>query len=209
MNVLVERFEILAGLPPYGAVALPFPSDGIGRHREGLVVRFDRASVEPWVGNFQRGATTYDSVLAHPDGQQLVVVAGGQGYVFDPEMRSETQCLMPQAINFAISMPEFNQIVLGNGLEFGAIRVDGTGWNSGRLSWMVLEIFQFQPLRSQARLIRQWGTHGLHSPLTCQVAKAPARSILRNSREQFLSTEKLAELIPFNFRNGSMPSKKV
>lgn len=131
----MERFEILAGLPPYGAVALPFPSDGTARHREGLVVRFNPASVEPWVGNFQRGATTYDSVLAHPDGWQLVVVAGGQGYVIDPEMRSETQCLMPSAINFAISMPEFNQIVLGTGLEFGAIRVDGTGWNSGRLSW--------------------------------------------------------------------------
>jgi hypothetical protein len=42
---------------------------------------------------------------------------------------------MPASINLAISMPEFNQIVLGNDLEFGAIRADGTGWNSGRLSW--------------------------------------------------------------------------
>jgi hypothetical protein len=131
----MERFEILAGLPPYGAVALPFPSDGAGRHREGLVVRFNPASVEPWVGNFQRGATTYNSVLAHPDGRQVVVVAGGQGYVIDPEMRMETQCRMSASINFAISMPEFNQIVLGTDLEFGAIRADGTGWNSGRLSW--------------------------------------------------------------------------
>jgi hypothetical protein len=132
----MERFEILAGLPPYGGLALPFPSDGTGRHREGLVVRFNPASVEPWVGNFQRGATTYNSVLAHPDGRQVVVVAGGQGYVIDPEIRSETQCLiMPPSINLAISMPEFNQIVLGTDLEFGAIRADGTGWNSGRLSW--------------------------------------------------------------------------
>ena len=132
----MERFEILAGLPPYGALALPFPSDGTGRHREGLVVRFNLASAEPWVGNFQRGATTYNSVLAHPDGRQVVVVAGGQGYVIDPEMRSETQCLiMPPSINLAISMPEFNQIVLGTDLGFGAVRADGTGWNSGRLSW--------------------------------------------------------------------------
>jgi hypothetical protein len=131
----MERFEILAGLPPYGAVAFPFPSDGAGRHREGVVVRFNPASVEPWVGNFQRGLTPYDSVLARPDGRQVVIVAGGQGYVIDPEMRRETQRLMPASINLAISMPEFNQIVLGNDLEFGAIRADGTGWNSGRLSW--------------------------------------------------------------------------
>jgi hypothetical protein len=92
-----------------------------------VVVRFNPASVEPWVGNFQRGLTPYDSVLAHPDGRQVVIVAGGQGYVIDPEMRRETQRLMPASINLAISMPEFNQIVLGNDLEFGAIRADGTG----------------------------------------------------------------------------------
>jgi hypothetical protein len=150
----MELFEILAGLPPYGAIALPFPSDGAGRHREGLVVRFNPANVEPWVGNFQRGTTTYDSVLGHPDGRQVVIVAGGQGYVIDPETRRETQRDMSASISLAISMPEFNQIVLGNDLEFGAIRAHGTEWNSGRLSWDGIKNVQFQPLRSQARLIR-------------------------------------------------------
>jgi hypothetical protein len=131
----MDRFEILAGLPLYGTLALPFPSDGTGRYREGLVVRFNPASAGPWVGNFQRGATRYDSVLAHPDGRQVVIVAGGQGYVIDPETRSEMPCLMPPMINLAISMPEFNQIVLGTDLEFGVIRADGTGWKSARLSW--------------------------------------------------------------------------
>jgi len=131
----MERFEVLAGLPPYGAVALPFPSDESGAHREGLVVRFNPISVEPWIGNFQRGGTTYDLVLAHPDGRQVVIVAGGCGYVVDPELRKETRHQMSDSINFAISLPELNQIVLGNNLEFGAIRADGTAWNSGRLSW--------------------------------------------------------------------------
>jgi hypothetical protein len=131
----MERFEILAGLPPYGALALPFPSDGAGRHREGLVVRFDPAGVEPWVGNFQRGTTTYNTVIVHPDGRQVIVIAGGRGYIVAPETRRETRCPMPSTINLAIPMPEFNQVVLGTDLEFGAIRADGTGWKSGRLSW--------------------------------------------------------------------------
>jgi hypothetical protein len=129
------EFEILAGLPPCGALALPFPSDGTGRHREGLVVRFNPTSVEPWVGNFQRGETTCDSVFSHPDGRQVVIVAGGQVYIIDPEMQRETQYAMSASINFAISMPELNQIVLCNDLWFEAIRADGIGWSSDRLSW--------------------------------------------------------------------------
>lgn len=131
----MERFEILTGLPPYGPLALPFPSNGAGRHREGFVVRFTPGSVGSWVGNFQRGATRYNSVLAHPDSRQVVIVAGGEGYIIDPETRSERPCIMSSTINLAISVPEIEQIVLGTDMEFGVIRADGTTWKSGRLSW--------------------------------------------------------------------------
>jgi hypothetical protein len=67
----------------------------------------------------------------------------------------------------SISMPELNQIVLGTDLQFGVIRADGTGWKSARLSWDGITNSQSQLLRSQARLIRHWMTHGIHSPLTC------------------------------------------
>src|SRR5262249_4803955 len=105
----MQRFEILAGLPPYGAPALAFPSSGAGRHREGLVVRFNPGNVESWVGNFQRGATTYNAVLAHPDGRQVVVIAGGEGYVIDPESRSETTGLIWPTIKLSLTLPDVDQ----------------------------------------------------------------------------------------------------
>jgi hypothetical protein len=51
-----------------------------------------RAAFGSWVGNFERGATRYNSVLAHPDGRQVVIVAGGEGYIIAPETPSERPC---------------------------------------------------------------------------------------------------------------------
>jgi hypothetical protein len=42
---------------------------------------------------------------------------------------------MSADINFAILLPDLKQIILGSAVEFGGIRSDGTGWNSGRISW--------------------------------------------------------------------------
>lgn len=128
------RFEILSGLPPYGDAALPFPSDGRYAFREGLVVRFNSMSPDEWTGNFQRGGTKFDVVLDHPDARQIVVIAGGAGYVIDPQLRKETHH-MPGPIDYAVFLADLGMIVVGNGLEFGAIRADGTGWSSGRISW--------------------------------------------------------------------------
>lgn len=186
----MQRFEILAGLPPYGAPALAFPSSGAGRHREGLVVRFNPGNVESWVGNFQRGATTYNAVLAHPDGRQVVVIAGGEGYVIDPESRSETPCLMSPTINLAISMPEFNQVVLGTDLEFGVIRADGTGWKSARLSWDGIRNVSISAttLTGEARSPDDsWYPFTLDL-LTGESVGGSYPAILRNSYDQFLSS---------------------
>ena len=130
----MDRFEILSGLPPYGDAALPFPSDGSHAFREGLVVRFNPMSPDVWTGNFQRGLTEFDTVLDHPDTRQVVVIAGGAGYVIDPQLRKETHH-MSDGINYAAFLPDLGIIVVGNDLEFGAIRADGTGWSSGRISW--------------------------------------------------------------------------
>jgi hypothetical protein len=62
-------------------MAVPFSLSGQGLHREGLVVSFAAPS-GTWVGNFQRGDASLDEVLAHPDGQHVVVVAGGNAYVW-------------------------------------------------------------------------------------------------------------------------------
>jgi len=43
-------WEVLEGLPVYGAPAVSFSATGLGTHREGLVVKF-KAYAGDWIGN--------------------------------------------------------------------------------------------------------------------------------------------------------------
>jgi len=82
----VTNFElsVLPGLPANGEPARPFSATGTGVHSEGLVVRAKPGAAPSWVGNFVRGLTNYDLVIAHPNAHNALIVAGGQRYVIDP-----------------------------------------------------------------------------------------------------------------------------
>jgi len=80
----MKRWEILSGLPPYGPPALNFSATGTGLHREGYVVRFFPDGTEAWVGNFQPGFVSFWDVAEHPNGEDIVVIAGGTAYVISP-----------------------------------------------------------------------------------------------------------------------------
>ena len=126
-------WEILDGLPTYGPMVEPFPATGREKHREGLVVRF-MLPTGSWVGNFQRGLSSLDEVFAHPDGQHLVVVAGGTAYVLDAEGHNVV-ARFGDDIKQIVLVPESDFVVLGNGLWFEALGPTGTVWRSRRISW--------------------------------------------------------------------------
>src|SRR5262245_11223124 len=86
---MCAKYELLPGLPPYGPLAEPFTATGQGTYREGLVVRFETDDGQSWVGNFQRGYSGFEMAIDHPNGREVVVIAGGQGYVVNPEDRSQ------------------------------------------------------------------------------------------------------------------------
>src|SRR5689334_7941654 len=109
-------FEILPGLPPYGPMAEGFSASGQGMHREGLVVRFMPLSAEAWVGNFQGGpASDCNQVLGHPNGREVIVIAGGQGYIVDVCAR---KCLgtFGGIVNSVFEVRDQNLVIFGNGL---------------------------------------------------------------------------------------------
>ena len=128
------RYEILEGLPPYGAMPEQFSFGSKGTHREGVVVRFFPDSGPTWVGNFQRGLTKFDDVMLHPNGSHVIIFAGGQGYTIDPDTRSLIKT-WGGAVEIAIEFQDRRVIVLGDGLWFEAIGETGTLWRSKRISW--------------------------------------------------------------------------
>ncbi|HLY90012.1 MAG TPA: hypothetical protein VKQ27_13605 [Acetobacteraceae bacterium] len=130
----MTKFEILRGLPSYGPIACPFPEDGRGQFREGLAVKFWKKSGATWVGNFQRGFTSFDQVMNYPDGHLVIVIAGGDGYVIDPDLMKQTH-KFGGGLTFAIELVDLNLVLIGDNIRVGTFTVDGPGWDSGRISW--------------------------------------------------------------------------
>lgn len=87
-----------------------------------------------WVGNFQPGITDYFAVLPHLEGKSLIVIAGGQAYVIDPEERCLSETFGGN-ISIAFAAPQANLLVLGNGIWLEAWTHTGLRWRSRRISW--------------------------------------------------------------------------
>ncbi len=74
----MPHFEILKGLPAYGPEAFTYSASAMGRHSEGIAVRFNIGSGEEWVGNFVGFLEGISGVLMHPDGENIIVISSGQ-----------------------------------------------------------------------------------------------------------------------------------
>ena len=129
----MERFRILPGLPATGPWPEQFSATGRGMHREGFVVEFFPEFKPPWVGNFQPGLTSYDAILPLPNGRLVVVVAGGQAYVIEPEPNLLTT--FGGQIDGALEAPALNLLILGNAVYLEAWNTNAMQWRTRRISW--------------------------------------------------------------------------
>ncbi len=131
----MKRFQILSGLPAYGELPEQFSSTGMGTHSEGMVVEFfPNETSSSWIGNFQRGLTSLDKVLAHPNGSSAIVIAGGECYIIEIENRKLKESFggMYETV-FCIF--EKNIVILGTSIDFDALNASGHLWQSQRISW--------------------------------------------------------------------------
>ena len=112
-------------------------------HREGYVVEFSGSEGSGWVGNFQPGLASLFAVVAHPNGKHIVVVAGGQAYVVEPNSKQ----LVGQfgaAIQHLIELPQRQGLLVSNGLWFELHGAQGLTWRSKRVSWDGVRNIQVQ-----------------------------------------------------------------
>ncbi len=152
------RFRVLPGLPATGPLPEQFSDSGQGKHREGFVVEFEPSDGASWIGNFQPGyAQGYSQVILHPDGQRLLVIAGGTAYVVDPETR-ELIATFGGGVEIVLADEERHQLIIGNGLWFEAVTASGMRWRSRRLSWDGIQNVRIDgsALRGEAWNLSDW-----------------------------------------------------
>ena len=100
-------------------------------------MRFLTGTDAEWVGNFQRGFCSYDCAVAHPDGENVLIIAGGNAYVINPRVQSVTQSFGGQIESCT---PAAQGLLLANGLWVELINSQGHAWRSRRLAWDGLRI---------------------------------------------------------------------
>jgi hypothetical protein len=136
-------------------------------HSEGLIVRFF-PSTGSWVGNFQRGLSSFDQVFAHPDGRHVVVVAGGTAYVIDQESHRLVEHFGAQ-IEQIVLVPVNGFVLLGNGLWFEALTPTGRAWRSRRISWDGMRDISMAGMVVRGEAYAPEGPHGTWYPFEVDV----------------------------------------
>jgi hypothetical protein len=87
------------------------------------------------VGNFQLGRSSYSYVSVHPNGHDIVVVAGGAGYIVRPDERKLVATFAGGVMGIwpvaALNLLVFND----SGVAFAALGSEGWRWMTRRVSW--------------------------------------------------------------------------
>lgn len=129
-----ERYEILKGLPPYGPMYIPIAPDEEQLYSEGYVVKFRKSDGEEWVANFRPGWSDYYNIFDFPEHNTVVVFAGGQGYIINPDEQKPKK-------SFGLTVKDVIQKEDGSLVcsdDTHILVVDnktGEIWNSARISW--------------------------------------------------------------------------
>jgi hypothetical protein len=135
-------FRVLSGLPANGPSPQFVPGSKT-THTEGLVLQIEPTGGTPWVVNFRFGLKSYSNVAVHPNGQCLVVIAGGAGYIVHPGQR-KLIATFGRGVMGVWAVPAFNMLVFNDsGLAFAAMGPEGWLWKTRRISWDGFEAIEF------------------------------------------------------------------
>ena len=107
---MYRQYEVLDGLPTYGAMAVPITHNNELFVSEGYVVKFFRDNGTEWIANFQLGCTDTSHVIWNDNTKVIVVIAGGIGYVINPN-RVEPIRIFDYDISHFIEMNNGSMII--------------------------------------------------------------------------------------------------
>lgn len=129
-----KRYKILNGLPPYGPMYVPITGSEEPFYSEGYVVKFRKRDGEEWVANFSSGWTDYYKIFDFPEHNMVVVFAGGQGYIMNPD---EQKPIMTFGLSIKeVILKEDGSLICSDDIHILVLdNTTGDIWKSDRISW--------------------------------------------------------------------------
>ncbi len=129
-----KRYEILDGLPTYGEMAIPIVEEGEILASEGYVVKFYKDDGSTWIANFPQGLSSLSFVKEIPNSNTILVVAGGDGFLMNPNYSKPIQ----KFNYFADEMVERDdgRLILASLTDIMLLDKNAEiEWETGRISW--------------------------------------------------------------------------
>jgi len=115
---------------PAGEAVLTFPADGGDAERGRLLIRIGLGN-DSWVGSFQRGDTDHSTVQLLPDGNHLLVTAGGAGYILDLQSRALVERIGDDIVSVGDAYNRSVYFVNHGDRSFEAFGIPGRLWKTG------------------------------------------------------------------------------
>ena len=104
------RHQFLPDDPKDGRIPLEFSENNEPVKPPSLIVSIHPKDTKSWTGNFQLGTGSLDTVIDHPDGKNIVVVAHGLAYVIDPHTRL-LDMVMGDGFEYLVPVPAMNLLL--------------------------------------------------------------------------------------------------
>ena len=152
----------------------------------------------PWVANFPLGHSSYSTAVAHPNGHDLVVIAGGLGYVVRPGDRTLIETF-GGSVRGVWPAPAFNLLIFNDsGVAFRALGSEGWAWKTPRISW---EGFEGIEIAEKTMYGRAWNAVGqCWQPFRIEIATGDVRGGAYSEVVQ----QKIARATEMNLRGVSL-----
>lgn len=112
-----------------------FPDGTTEGGQDGLVLRFEPAEAEPWLGMFPPGQMTpFAAILGSPDPRRVFVIVGGLGYLVDVIDR-QAEMAEPVPVVDARVVLESGLVILIGYTQLTAYGANGLRWHTPQLSF--------------------------------------------------------------------------
>jgi hypothetical protein len=112
---------------------IPVTESGKPFYSEGFVVRFFKSNGDNWVANFEPGWTKCNTVFDFPNSDNIIVIAGGQGYVMQPDNEKPIDTF-GVTIDFVLRIDD-DKIIATDNTDVRELSSAGQLWRSPRISW--------------------------------------------------------------------------
>jgi hypothetical protein len=120
--------------------------NGVPFYGAGFPVRFFRTDGMDWVGNFARGATSFNAVFSLRDSENILVIAGGISYIMHPDKTTPVEAF-DEDYDKAFPL-ENGRIVLQGNCRFCIVEPDSSHWHTDAIYF-----WDFKDVRVQDNII--------------------------------------------------------